>query len=166
MVTKYPGACLWYEMLTRHFVSFWYQQKCFCPIQIDKGQVSLPRVCFGAQKHLHFRPLQLAMSTSFQVPSNTWQAMPSLFFTFFTARHLICPLVKRWGRVGALPTVNLWSFSQTMAKQTGLAPGPHPWKSWPHPDLWALLPGDYNPVFWAKSWWFWRTAPLGTTRLW
>lgn len=54
------------------------------PTQTDTGQVSLPPVCFGAKKHLYFRPRRQATCTSHSRPSRhaTGHAQPAL--------HILC----------------------------------------------------------------------------
>lgn len=122
VVTKHPAACLSYQMSTRPWCFFLIEAEMFLPctgylsIQIDKGQVSLPRSALALRSTCISGLYNWLRLIPFQVLYNTWLAMPSLSFTFSTAKHLMCLLAKRWGKAGEQPAVNLWSLSQIMAK--------------------------------------------------
>lgn len=77
--------------------------------------------------------------------------MPSLLFTFSAASHPICLPAKRRRKGGELLSETLWSFSQIMAEQIRLAPGSHPSRLWPHPDLGASPHRDCNPGVWDEA---------------
>lgn len=132
-------------------------------MQTDQGQVTVPSVCFGAERRHIFRPWQRATPMSFGSPATADRTGPA-----YSSR---APLLvtrpnssQRRRQGGKLAADCLLGFSPTIAECRGLSPG-YQLEAY---SL-ILLPGNCGPRARVEPRWFCWAAHLAvahTARAW